>query len=144
MTNSEDLFGPKIEPDLSQRDLGKCADCNAECCQYITVEIDKPKTKQDFDRIRWWLAHWNIWVYAHKNEQWYLRFFTRCKYLTPENWCWIYERRPLTCWNYDCNPEEQDPENKIELIFKSVADIETYAERILAQDENSEKNLATD
>jgi len=143
MTNSEDLFGPKKEDGLPPQDLGKCAGCGAGCCQHIMVEIDKPKTQQDFDIIRWWLAHWNILVEVYKSRRWYLKIFTRCKYLTPDNWCWIYARRPSICRDYECNLEKKDLKTaETKFVFNSVEEIEAYAERVLANEEKPEKDSA--
>lgn len=73
-----------------------CRKCESKCCRYFALQIDTPRTKQDFENIRWFLAHKDIEVYVEKRK-WYLEIKNKCRYLTKNNLCGIYEKRPLIC-----------------------------------------------
>ena len=57
-----------------------CDFCTGKCCRYFSLPIDTPRSWDDYDSIRWYLAHGQTLVYVVK-EQWYLLVKTRCKYL---------------------------------------------------------------
>ncbi len=76
-----------------------CDRCTALCCQYITVEIDKPTTKRQHDDVRWYLLHEGITILIEKGR-WLIKFPTRCRELTENGQCSIYETRPKTCREY--------------------------------------------
>ena len=58
-----------------------CDHCTGQCCRYFSLPIDNPTTWNDYDSIRWYLAHGRTMIYVEKG-QWYLLVMTRCKYLT--------------------------------------------------------------
>src|SRR5271166_1224293 len=58
-----------------------CDFCNGKCCRYFSLPIDTPHTWDEFDSIRWYLAHGQTLVYVVK-QQWYLLVKTRCQYLS--------------------------------------------------------------
>jgi len=76
-----------------------CERCLAICCKYITVEIDKPRTKRAFDDIRWYLLHEGVTLLIDK-DRWMVKFPTTCTALNEDNVCTIYENRPATCREY--------------------------------------------
>jgi Fe-S-cluster containining protein len=76
-----------------------CARCTALCCNYVTIEIDKPRTKRQKDDIRWYLLHEGVTLLIEK-RRWLLKFDTRCAALGPQNECTIYDRRPEVCRGY--------------------------------------------
>ena len=63
-----------------------CDLCTGRCCRYFSLPIDNPTTWDDYDSIRWYLAHGRTLIYVEK-EQWYLLVMTRCT--VPDG------RRPL-------------------------------------------------
>ena len=78
-----------------------CQGCVAHCCRYITVEIDKPEAKWQYDQIYWMLLHENVSVYQELDGGgWFVEFTTRCKALNEQNLCSIYEERPQLCRDY--------------------------------------------
>jgi len=77
-----------------------CVSCKAECCKSVTVEINTPKTKQDFDEVKWFILHENVMVYIDHDKNWNVEFVTKCKSLGPDNRCLIYEIRPAICRLY--------------------------------------------
>lgn len=81
--------------------LRKCQEeCQARCCRYITVYLEAPRTKSDFDELSWFLAHENICVYV-EDRRWHLEVQNRCKHLRRDNLCRVYENRPAVCRDYD-------------------------------------------
>jgi Fe-S-cluster containining protein len=77
-----------------------CTGCVAHCCRYVSVEIDTPDTKWQYDQILWMLLHQNVSVYVEHDGLWYVEFQTRCGALDEANLCKIYEDRPRLCREY--------------------------------------------
>ena len=48
-----------------------CDHCAGKCCRYFSLPIDTPTTWDDYDAIRWYLAHGETLVYVEKGT-WYL------------------------------------------------------------------------
>src|SRR5436190_17100327 len=64
-----------------------CAGCG-DCCRYVTAQIKSPRSRVDYDEIRWFLLHENIQVFIDE-DGWYIEFATRCRKL--DGWrCSIY------------------------------------------------------
>lgn len=70
-----------------------CEFCDAKCCRYFALPIDKPTTFEEFDYVRWYLLHERASVFV-ENGDWFLLVHTPCKELGPDNRCQIYETRP--------------------------------------------------
>lgn len=78
----------------------KFTKCDSECCAYVSVYLDPPRSKTAFDEIRWFLAHENVSVYRDHDKQWIVEFKTPCSYMNPDNTCASYETRPEVCAKY--------------------------------------------
>ena len=75
----------------------KCSFCkDSICCSYVTHQIDRPKSKKDFDYLLWQVSHENVGVYKD-DDGWYLMMFARCSHLLPGGGCGIYDDRPQIC-----------------------------------------------
>jgi hypothetical protein len=46
-----------------------CDGCDL-CCRHVAVEIDKPENKKEFDKIRWFLLHEDIWIFVDNDDSW--------------------------------------------------------------------------
>lgn len=104
----------------------QCASCG-KCCSHVTVEIDKPETKEDYEEVRWFTLHENVMVYIDDEGDWYIEFRTRCKALDEENRCDIYDKRPTICRKYDADDCEQHGEgNYYEIKFTKPSEVEAY------------------
>jgi len=112
-----------------------CHRCPAICCQYFALEIDKPKSKSDFDQIRWYLMHENTHVFVDEGA-WYVQVWNRCQNLLPDHRCGIYETRPEICRGYGMDEEglvnchavaEEDEE--YESVFKSPEQLEHFYQK---------------
>ncbi len=77
-----------------------CEHCAAACCRYIALPIDKPKSRRDYDDIRWYLMHEGVTVFVEEGD-WYVQFQARCTSLGADNLCTIYETRPAICRKYE-------------------------------------------
>ena len=110
-----------------------CDQCSALCCRYFVLEIDAPQTRQQYDDIRWYLVHQNVFVFIEK-KKWYLGVYSRCKHLQADNRCGIYETRPRICREYSTdNCDYHGGEYDWEVLFSSAEQLWAYAEERLAE-----------
>jgi len=103
-----------------------CKDCNGKCCRYIAIEIDAPETKEDFENIKWFVAHKNVNVYIDEDEEWHVEFITPCEFLREENECKIYDNRPEICKEYEHNECTFHNNYEEKHTFKTLKDVEDY------------------
>jgi Fe-S-cluster containining protein len=86
-----------------------CGACESRCCRHIATQLDTPKTKTDYDHIRWFLMHTGVRVGQDLEGAWLLEFPTLCRHL-KNNRCSAYSRRPRICSDYP--PKDQCCENE--------------------------------
>lgn len=106
-----------------------CTKCNAYCCRHVAVHIEKPRSKKDFDPIRWYLLHNNVWVSIDHEGDWLLEFKTDCKNISTKNKCKDYKNRPDICKNYPgehefCEGETEEKSYKY--LFTNVSELDSY------------------
>lgn len=118
---------PVLTVPLSRQGIICSQECKARCCQYIIVKIPAPRTKADHEEIRWWVAHEGVSVHIAQRK-WYLQIFTRCQYLTIDNLCAAYDKRPDVCRDYDPGDCEYTGELDIEREFHTMEDYDRYLE----------------
>lgn len=107
-----------------------CQRCAGLCCRYTALPIETPQTKDDYDDIRWYLAHEGISVFVEQGD-WYINIAARCKFLDRDNRCAIYERRPKICRRYaDENCDFHSGDYGYELHFTSLEEFDDYLESI--------------
>lgn len=82
-----------------------CSACKAACCSHIAIAIDRPKSKQEYGHVRWYLSHENVTVYIDHNDIWNVEFNTPCRHLDPAGLCGIYETRPIICREYPADDQ---------------------------------------
>jgi uncharacterized protein len=123
------------KPPFRREDLSPgaclCDHCSGKCCRYFSLPIDTPTTWDDYDSIRWYLAHGQTIVYVEKGT-WYLVVMTKCKYLLRDNRCGIYFNRPKICRDYTTDECEFDTDWAFEKVFECAEQIWEYAEAVLA------------
>lgn len=106
-----------------------CQGCD-HCCRYVAIEIPTPRSKRDFDNIRWYILHKNVSVFADWAGNWMVQFDTPCEWLV-EGQCTHYEFRPHICREYDpaeCERYCTTPAEKV--LLRTEQDLERYlAER---------------
>jgi Fe-S-cluster containining protein len=107
-----------------------CTYCTALCCRYFTLQIQTPETWDDYDNLRWYLAHGRVSLFV-EDGSWFLIVFGDCKYLQSDNRCGIYAERPAICGNYTTEACEYDNDYVFEKYFEAPEQIWEYAEAIL-------------
>jgi uncharacterized protein len=109
-----------------------CDQCSALCCRYFVLEIGTPETRRQYDDIRWYLVHQNVFVFIEKRK-WYLGIYARCKHLQADNRCGIYQTRPKICREYSTdNCDYHGGEYDWQVLFSSAEQLEAYAAEALA------------
>jgi len=113
-----------------------CEDCPAICCKYVTVKIDKPGNQDDFDNIKWYVAHKNVFVYEDHDGDWYVEFKTECEFL-DDNKCSIHPKNennkhdfisPDVCQVHDADDCEFTnlKNSPYKRIFKNLEQVDKY------------------
>jgi len=93
--------GPAGSPGRTKRTvvrttLEACNDCPALCCHDLVMPIEKPKTDQDVEELKWELQYDTVRCFV-RSHRWYRLVKGRCIYLDRNNRCKIYARRPKRC-----------------------------------------------
>ena len=106
--------------------ISACEVCDSRCCRYFALQIDTPKSREDFENIRWFLAHKDISVYLEKRK-WYLEIRNRCRFLTTDHLCSIYDNRPMICRDHDPSDCESSG-GKVEhdVVFEDLEVFDLY------------------
>jgi Fe-S-cluster containining protein len=108
-----------------------CFRCPAKCCRYLALQVDTPATKADYDRLRWYLVHEDVFLFIDEGK-WFVHLHTKCENLRDDNRCGLYETRPKICRDYswtDCDFTGSD--YQWEAIFRVPVELEAYARRKL-------------
>jgi Fe-S-cluster containining protein len=105
-----------------------CKKCNAYCCRHVAIGIDTPDCAADYDHIRWYLLHKNVWVSIDHGGNWVVEFKTPCRHIAADFRCAIYAERPKICKDYPgddyCEGETDEPSYKT--LFKNAKEFEKY------------------
>jgi len=107
-----------------------CEGCDAICCRYITVPLEVPETLDDFENIKWYVAHKNIEVNVEEDGLWYIKFFTDCEHIDKNNLCKIYKNRPKVCREHKTKSCEKYNKENFLLTFKNIKDVEGYIQNV--------------
>jgi len=102
-----------------------CDECRGECCRVLVIEIDTPKTRDDYEDIKWYLYHPGVSVYIDMNNAWNVQFNTKCKYLDENGRCLIYDKRPPVCKKAKVE-ECQKNKREVKYFFASVEEYEAW------------------
>ncbi len=108
--------------------VSDCDDCDGRCCRYIATELDRPRSKRDYDHIRWFLLHRNVSVYIDRSGQWFVEFQTPCRELKPDHRCRSYARRPRICRAHNADGEscERYDAKPYRMCFNNATQFEAY------------------
>lgn len=124
----------RFKPKLRREDLKPgdclCDHCVGKCCRYFSLPIETPTSWDDYDAIRWYLAHRETVIYVEKGT-WYLLVLTRCQYLLPDHRCQIYHDRPRICREYSSKDCEYDTDWTFDKVFETPEQLWEYAEAVL-------------
>jgi len=112
-----------------------CSICGGKCCKYYTVLLEDPEDAEDFDELRWFLAHGSNYIYIDDGE-WHLNVEARCKFLQDDGRCSMYEYRPQVCRDFGHEDEcEFEGSYDFDRVFKTIGEIEAYAREVLPPEE---------
>lgn len=110
-----------------KKNLGDyCRECGGGCCRYVALELDRPRSKRDYDHLRWYLRHEKMHVFISPERKWFLEFETPCSALGAEGDCLEYETRPRIC-------REHGEDGVTECEY--VSEIPPYRERFSSSEE---------
>ena len=126
---TDELNTPSIEVEVNSDN--KCDLCEgSKCCNYITQEIDTPRSMDEFDTLLWQLAHENNQAYKDE-DGWFLLVYTKCHFLQDDGRCGIYETRPQMCRDYTNDYCEYDApaEEGFELFFDGYDSLLKYCQK---------------
>ncbi|NOZ85309.1 MAG: YkgJ family cysteine cluster protein [Deltaproteobacteria bacterium] len=110
--------------------LAVCKACKAACCRYISIAISPPRTREDFDNLRWYLLHQGVSIFQDQDGDWMVNVPTGCRMLKKDYTCMIYEDRPGACRDYDANEcENTEQEGNYKNYFEDENDLEDYLDK---------------
>jgi uncharacterized protein len=115
---------PPLNPSADDM-LEICKRCGGVCCTYVATEIDEPTEAGDFENIRWYCTHKDIWVFKDEGD-WYLAFNSSCEFLGVNAACTIYERRPDVCRNHKFGECDYYLRGKFELELHTLDEVDAY------------------
>ena len=109
--------------------------------------MDAPETIEDWDILRWMVAHENVAVYIDDEDAWLVEFKTKCRKLDDQNRCTIYKVRPKICSEHpvdNCVMNAKEPAEK--LRFDTLEQVEKHIEetikpKLLRANEKQTKDL---
>jgi Fe-S-cluster containining protein len=88
------------KPSAAPPALVSCTDCG-KCCTYVAIEIDGPSSVRNATLMLWYLYHEGTSLYRDVDGEWVVQFESRCRHLTKDRRCGIYEVRPHICRQFD-------------------------------------------
>jgi len=116
-----------------------CEHCTGQCCKYLALPLDKPRTARDFDDMRWYLMHEGVTIFVEDGD-WYIQYATRCRNLTPANLCGIHQTRPKICRQYQAGEcDYAGGSYQYDHLFTQVDQIEAYAREALKKKRRRER-----
>lgn len=122
----------KKHPTIAVTPENKCSLCvGSKCCQYITQQIDTPRSMAAFDTLLWQVSHRHVQFYKDSDGWFMLVVDARCEHITPTGQCGIYAERPMICRTYSNDECEFDSsaEDSFELFFDSYQSLDDYCRK---------------
>ncbi|EKD27771.1 MAG: hypothetical protein ACD_79C00585G0009 [uncultured bacterium] len=119
---------------MNKKEIPPCHLCNGKCCRYFAFEIDRPATKKDFDNLRWYLLHKNTLIFVDE-KKWFIQLNNECEFLSNDNTCSIYDKRPEICKEYGLDENHKVHCDKLcenekhELEFHSIKQLDPYIKK---------------
>ncbi|MCP4471679.1 MAG: YkgJ family cysteine cluster protein [Gammaproteobacteria bacterium] len=126
-----DINFPDIEIGNPVDNYSKCDLCtNSKCCTYVTQQIDRPRSKYDFEILLWQVSHDGVGAYRDE-DGWFVMFETRCQHLLGDGLCNIYADRPSICRSHSNDYCEYDApaEDGFDLYFPDYDSLLLYCRK---------------
>jgi Fe-S-cluster containining protein len=92
---------------------------------YLSVEVDEPESKKDYDDMLWLIAHRDVEIYMDEGR-WYVMVQNPCRFYDPRKGCLIYPKRPRICRNHTWRECEFEDDYDFELHFHSYEELDRY------------------
>ncbi len=103
-----------------------CNECKGDCCTGMALEIPRPRTKEDYADIRWYLFHERTHVYIDRDGDWIAEMDLPCRHRDPDTGrCAVYASRPPVCRkarHADCERNFDDARAR----FKTVEEYDRW------------------
>ncbi len=107
-------------------EMRNCEGCD-RCCRHVAIELDKPEDEEDYDQIRWFLSHKDVWIFIDHDDSWNIQFNTPCEKLSADGKCTIYEKRPILCRDYSTeNCEKHGEGDSFKLLWRTLEEFEEW------------------
>ncbi|HOP62979.1 MAG TPA: YkgJ family cysteine cluster protein [Spirochaetota bacterium] len=107
-----------------------CDKCGGKCCAYVAIELDRPRSKTDYDHIRWYLAHKNVNVFIDHDKNWHVEFRTPCEFQGTDKKCKNYVNRPAICREHGTSEGDCEFYDSPYLeYFSSCREFEAYLDK---------------
>lgn len=104
-----------------------CQGCPSLCCRDLVLPIDKPKTPDDVEELKWHVQYDTVSVFV-RTHRWYLLIEGRCQYLSGDSLCRIYDRRPARCRRHN-PPGCERFADFYDVLIESPEELEEYLGR---------------
>jgi Fe-S-cluster containining protein len=101
-----------------------CRECNALCCRDLAMMTTRPRTRDEIDDLKWHL-HYDTVNVCIRNHRWYIVVKGKCIYLSRNNLCKIYDRRPEKCRRHNA-PECERFGSWYDLLIETPEGLERY------------------
>lgn len=101
-----------------------CDECGGDCCKRIAIQIEKPKTRDDIEDLKWYLYHDRLAVYIDNEGDWLVQVPVKCKHLINGK-CSIYSGRPPVCRKAKVSECQRNVKETVK-VFRTPEDVDTY------------------
>jgi len=125
--------------------LEDCQICQQKCCRYISVQLDNPDEKEDFDQLIWMMLHQGVGLYVEDGD-WYVEVKTICEKLDKNGNCTYYKKRPKMCREYGTGMEKdslcegfQNVYHTYDHYFSDAEELKKFIPKYLKQLAEEEK-----
>lgn len=116
----------KTETNIKKDETNPCEGCTT-CCSYVAIELDSPENEEEYNNIRWYLVHKDVWIFVDHDNSWNIQFNSPCEMLNEKGWCKIYEKRPMICRQYTTKNCEKNGNGKsYKILFKTLKEFEEW------------------
>lgn len=107
------------------------------CCRHITVPLEDPTTRRDFEDLLWMISHHGVRLSVDDEGSWSVTFQSTCNNLMPGGGCAIYDERPAVCREFEntgCEFHKDHPRQMDEyavVAFHTYRDLLAYIKKRL-------------
>lgn len=74
----------------------RCIRCG-DCCKSVGIWYSKDLDNVLIDILEWHLYHGGTIIYGKESRMWGVEYPSRCRHLSEDNKCMIFETRPHVC-----------------------------------------------